>query len=162
MAKTKTKEKATTFIQWKGTVVCMDVHCPCGHHGHIDAGFAYNYQCPKCEQVYECGDSIELTPVDKPNSDCVAVGDYVGDIPHIPYNELIHKMCRENVDMSRICDKRFERPFVQPTLVKCRWICPCKTEVGSTTKKDPYKHNYCPGCGARMFYPKNQEERMEQ
>jgi hypothetical protein len=28
------------WIQWKGTNVCMDVYCACGHHSHIDAKFA--------------------------------------------------------------------------------------------------------------------------
>ena len=30
-----------TFIQWKGTDVCMDFHCKCGAHLHIDGMFVY-------------------------------------------------------------------------------------------------------------------------
>lgn len=33
------------WIQWKGTSVCMDVHCACGAHGHVDADFAYTLKC---------------------------------------------------------------------------------------------------------------------
>lgn len=41
------------FIQWKGTDVCMDLHCECGQHIHIDAEFAYAVQCVKCETIWE-------------------------------------------------------------------------------------------------------------
>ncbi len=40
------------WIQWKGTEVCMDVHCACGELTHVDAEFAYNVQCPVCLRVY--------------------------------------------------------------------------------------------------------------
>jgi hypothetical protein len=29
------------WIQWKGTDVCMDIHCECGTLSHIDGEFAY-------------------------------------------------------------------------------------------------------------------------
>jgi len=48
------------FIQWKGTDVCMDVHCICGFTGHIDGDFVYNVKCPKCNRVYACNPYIEL------------------------------------------------------------------------------------------------------
>ena len=51
------------WIQWKGTNVCADIHCSCGHMSHIDADFAYYVQCPECGQHYGmCGD-IKLVPV---------------------------------------------------------------------------------------------------
>lgn len=51
------------WIQWKGTDVCADIHCSCGHMSHIDASFAYYVKCPKCGQHYGlCGD-IKLVPV---------------------------------------------------------------------------------------------------
>lgn len=43
----------SAFIQWKGTDVCMDFHCECGQHYHIDAEFAYTVKCVKCEAVWE-------------------------------------------------------------------------------------------------------------
>jgi hypothetical protein len=52
------------WIQWKGTVVCLDVHCSCGEHTHIDADFAYLIQCGACGRVYGLNGHIELVPVD--------------------------------------------------------------------------------------------------
>lgn len=48
------------WIQYKGTDVCMDVHCKCGHMGHIDADFAYYVKCKACGTVYSCSGFIEL------------------------------------------------------------------------------------------------------
>jgi len=48
------------WIQWKGTDVCMDVYCECGHHSHVDAEFAYYVKCPKCGAVYFCNGHIEF------------------------------------------------------------------------------------------------------
>lgn len=53
------------WIQWKGTDVCIDIHCKCGHHGHVDTDFFYHYVCPKCGTKYSVGQNvklIELTP----------------------------------------------------------------------------------------------------
>jgi hypothetical protein len=46
------------FIQWKGTHVCLDFYCPCGHSGHLDADFAYFVRCPKCGTIYEMGTQV--------------------------------------------------------------------------------------------------------
>ena len=48
------------WIQWKNTNVCMDVHCRCGHHGHVDAEFAYFYRCPECLTVFAVGQTVRL------------------------------------------------------------------------------------------------------
>jgi len=53
------------WVQWKGTEVCMDVHCVCGYHSHIDVAFAYNVQCPKCKRVYMCNGHIELIELEE-------------------------------------------------------------------------------------------------
>lgn len=53
------------WIQWKGTDVCIDLHCKCGHLGHVDCDFFYSYQCPECGTKYAVGQNvklIELTP----------------------------------------------------------------------------------------------------
>lgn len=42
-----------TFIQWKGTDVCMDFHCECGAHCHFDGDFAYVVKCPHCGTAWE-------------------------------------------------------------------------------------------------------------
>jgi hypothetical protein len=58
---------AETFIQWKGTEVCMDFHCSCGYHGHIDAGFAYFVECGGCGAQYEMGTQVlarRIDPID--------------------------------------------------------------------------------------------------
>lgn len=48
------------WIQWKGTDACMDMHCECGHMGHVDAMFAYYFECPQCKEVYEVGSHVRL------------------------------------------------------------------------------------------------------
>lgn len=57
------------WIQWKGTNVCMDVHCKkceaeLNWFGHLDADFAYFIKCA-CGTVYAVDGHvtlIELTP----------------------------------------------------------------------------------------------------
>jgi len=55
---------AETFIQWKGTKVCMDFYCPCGAHGHIDADFTYYVQCGSCRAVFEMGTQVKAVRTD--------------------------------------------------------------------------------------------------
>ena len=53
------------WIQWKGTNVCMDVHCVCGAHAHVDTDFCYFLRCDHCSRVYrvECNLPLhELSP----------------------------------------------------------------------------------------------------
>lgn len=53
-----------TFIQWKGTNVCMDIYCPnptCKAHGHVDADFVYTLKCRHCNTVYQVGQEVKLT-----------------------------------------------------------------------------------------------------
>ncbi len=54
------KSESHGWIQWKGTDVCMDIHCKCGHFGHIDADFFYCYKCPKCDRKYAVGQNVKL------------------------------------------------------------------------------------------------------
>ena len=61
----KYKGKPYGWVQWKGTNVCMDVHCRCGHLSHIDAYFAYHVKCPKCATVYTCNGHIELIELEE-------------------------------------------------------------------------------------------------
>lgn len=62
------------FIQWKGTVACMDLHCTCGADGHIDEDFAYAVQCWQCGLVWEMPTSLTPTLTKSP----VVVRDAVG------------------------------------------------------------------------------------
>jgi hypothetical protein len=57
------------WIQWKGTQVCMDVHCVCGEHTHIDAEFAYYVRCGSCRQIYRMGGDVRLVPVSQDEFD---------------------------------------------------------------------------------------------
>lgn len=50
------------WIQFKGTDLCADFHCPCGEHGHIDAEFAYFFRC-KCGKVFELSGFIEAREI---------------------------------------------------------------------------------------------------
>ena len=56
-------DKPHGWIQWKGTDVCIDLHCSCGHHGHIDDSFFYHYECPKCKTKYAVGQTVALIPL---------------------------------------------------------------------------------------------------
>lgn len=52
------------WIQWKGTDVCMDVHCRCGAHGHLDASFTYFYRCVACGVTFAIGQTVRLYPME--------------------------------------------------------------------------------------------------
>lgn len=56
-------EATYASIQHKGSDLCMDVHCKCGHHGHIDDHFCHYYQCVKCQKVYMVGAVLKLVPL---------------------------------------------------------------------------------------------------
>jgi hypothetical protein len=48
------------WIQWKGTRVCMDIHCDCGEMTHFDGEFCYHVKCAICGRIYECDGHIAL------------------------------------------------------------------------------------------------------
>lgn len=50
-------------IQWKGTDVCGDIRCPCGHTEHMDGEFFYHWTCPECQQIYAVGEIVPLLPI---------------------------------------------------------------------------------------------------
>lgn len=56
------------FIQWKGTDICMDFYCECGHQNHYDGYFAYHVICAKCRQIYKLATSIKMEKVDSAES----------------------------------------------------------------------------------------------
>ena len=51
------------WVQWKGTDVCIDLHCTCGADHHFDGEFLYHFKCGECGQVYEVGGFIKLHPL---------------------------------------------------------------------------------------------------
>lgn len=57
------------WVQWKGTDVCIDLHCSCGELGHVDADFFYHYKCLACGQLYDVSGYVKLVPVPKEEED---------------------------------------------------------------------------------------------
>jgi len=51
------------WIQWKGTDVCIDLHCACGTLGHVDGDFVYQVKCTDCGQHYAVGMNVVLAPM---------------------------------------------------------------------------------------------------
>jgi len=51
------------WIQWKGTDVCMDIHCSCGKHTHVDAEFAYYVRCSACGKLWAMCGNIRMVEV---------------------------------------------------------------------------------------------------
>jgi hypothetical protein len=51
------------WIQWKGTNVCVDLHCRCGNADHVDMDFMYFVRCAACGTVYAVGQNIKLIPL---------------------------------------------------------------------------------------------------
>lgn len=64
-------DKPYAWVQWKGTNVCMDVHCKCGELSHVDAEFVYHVKCPSCGTVYFCNGHIELIELKEEPDYCV-------------------------------------------------------------------------------------------
>lgn len=61
------------WIQWKGTNVCMDIHCECGAHMHIDDDFVYYIKCPHCKRTYFCNGHIQLIELEEEPDSCVKI-----------------------------------------------------------------------------------------
>lgn len=62
------KDQPHGWIQWKGTEVCVDIHCRCGKQSHYDGDFMYGVQCPHCKRTYHANGHIQLIEVEKWNS----------------------------------------------------------------------------------------------
>jgi len=60
---TTERHASSVFVQWKGTDVCLDLHCRCGHDGHFDGDFAYFLRCVACGRVYEMPHTFFLVEV---------------------------------------------------------------------------------------------------
>lgn len=53
-------EPGSTFLQWKGTQVCMDLICLCGAKMHLDADFTYAVRCAACKKVLQLGTAVAV------------------------------------------------------------------------------------------------------
>jgi len=59
------------FVQWKGTELCADLRCVCGHNGHYDDDFFYNWECVKCQRRYKLPHHIVPKEMTKKEIDSV-------------------------------------------------------------------------------------------
>lgn len=59
------KPRPSAFVQWKGTDICVDLHCECGYHGHFDGFFAYGLRCAECGKEWTMPHSFGLLPGDE-------------------------------------------------------------------------------------------------
>jgi len=68
------------WIQWKGTSVCIDLHCSCGRHSHVDAWFAYSFRCA-CGRLWGLDPHVVLVPLEEEDvaGACKPVEDPYGD-----------------------------------------------------------------------------------
>lgn len=60
------KDAPHGWIQWKGTNVCMDIHCKCGAHLHVDREFFYSFTCGSCQTIYAVGATVRLVELTEP------------------------------------------------------------------------------------------------
>ena len=65
------------WLQWKGTNACMDVWCTCGDHAHVDADYAYFYECSKCGAKFLVSGYVALVPLTEAEIALHAAGNYV-------------------------------------------------------------------------------------
>ncbi len=56
-------EPGSTFVQWKGTDLCMDFVCPaCEEDSHYDGRFAHVIRCGHCGALFRLGTKVTVTP----------------------------------------------------------------------------------------------------
>lgn len=68
MLDAKTEDGFTTFIQWKGTDLCMDFVCPaCEEQSHFDGYFAHVIQCPHCDAMFKMPTDVPIERVKSAN-----------------------------------------------------------------------------------------------
>lgn len=48
------------WIQYKGSNICVDIHCSCGELSHYDGDFAYAVRCPYCQKAWVLGQTVRL------------------------------------------------------------------------------------------------------
>jgi len=68
-----------TFIQWKGTDVCMDFMCECGEANHYHGYFAYVIKCGHCGNCYELGSQVTATKLKEKNDNALEPWEGIGN-----------------------------------------------------------------------------------
>ena len=51
-----------TFVQWKGTDICMDWWCACGTGQHVDGYGVYAVRCVYCAREWALSPRLRLVP----------------------------------------------------------------------------------------------------
>lgn len=66
----------TVYIQYKGTDICLDLHCECGAEdfGHFDGYFAYAIECHACGRKYDMPQTVRLEPFSDRHDPVIAYG----------------------------------------------------------------------------------------
>lgn len=93
------------FIQWKGTDVCMDLHCPaCKYHNHYDGFFAYFVQCGQCRAIYELPCLIPFKRVESvPDNSCQPLQDSDYDPDEEAHPSSPTELCGQDLGNGRTC-----------------------------------------------------------
>ncbi len=52
--------RCESFVQYKGTSICIDVYCDCGVQLHFDGDFAYALRCWSCKTVWSLPSQLIL------------------------------------------------------------------------------------------------------
>lgn len=68
---------AEMFIQWKGTDVCLDFHCECGRHSHLEGRFGYVVECIGCGALYEMGTQVKARKMEDQEAEQWRANDYI-------------------------------------------------------------------------------------
>lgn len=66
--------ESSGWIQWKGTDVCIDLHCKCGATAHVDADFFYHYRCRKCGREYALSPVVKLIELNAEQGNFIELG----------------------------------------------------------------------------------------
>lgn len=73
------------WIQWKGTDVCIDLHCACGSHGHCDGYGVYAVRCTDCGRKYVVGQNVKLIELDTP--ELIAANELYSGVEYKPFSD---------------------------------------------------------------------------
>jgi len=61
------------WIQYKGTDICVDLHCACGTHGHYDGDQMYFVRCKDCGRRYGVSQNVLLVELTDDVADAAEV-----------------------------------------------------------------------------------------
>lgn len=53
------------WIQFKGSEICMDVHCKCGELTHVDGSYIYMVECGKCGTKYAINGHVQFIEIEE-------------------------------------------------------------------------------------------------